>query len=79
MLLLSLQLAANWTAAMHSAFWHTCGLTAHCILVVLQARNGEPDNTPEEIMNMVKQKAAPPHRCAKHMPTSQRPAVPCCV
>ncbi|WIA29612.1 hypothetical protein OEZ86_012099 [Tetradesmus obliquus] len=29
---------------------------------ILKARNGEPDNTPDEIKNMVKQLAAPPHR-----------------
>ncbi|KAF6257921.1 P-loop containing nucleoside triphosphate hydrolase protein [Scenedesmus sp. NREL 46B-D3] len=29
---------------------------------ILKARNGEPDTTPDEIMNMVKQQAAPPHR-----------------
>ncbi|MEW5303991.1 MAG: hypothetical protein WDW38_003211 [Sanguina aurantia] len=29
---------------------------------VLKAKNGEADNTPEEIMNMVKAQAAPPHR-----------------
>jgi hypothetical protein len=39
----------------------------HAPLLRLQARNGEPDNTPDEIMNMVKQQAAPPHRCVKQM------------
>jgi hypothetical protein len=30
--------------------------------VLLQVRNGEPDSTPDEIMRMVRQQAAPSHR-----------------
>lgn len=32
------------------------------ILWLMQARKGEPDNTPEEILAMVRQLAAPQHR-----------------
>lgn len=30
---------------------------------ILKAKSGESDNTPEEIMAMVKAQASPPHRC----------------
>jgi hypothetical protein len=34
----------------------------------VQARNGEADTTPDDILNMVKEQAAPPHRCQQWGP-----------
>ena len=59
---------------------HLCSLTAshhwdntakfegvlHIWAYVLQARQGEGESTPDDILEMVKAQAAPPHRWATH-------------
>lgn len=45
---------------------------------ILKAKAGEVENTPDEIMSMVKAQASPPHRCVgsvRHHPRFQQLSV----
>lgn len=56
------RLAATASAGGILSWGETCPPVCSCRW--LQARNGEADSTPDEILQMVKQLAAPPHRLA---------------
>ena len=48
----------------HKGNWQQLNLVAQTTLLFKQARKGEADTTPDDILSMVKAQAQPPHRQA---------------